>query len=65
MEIQQLRDRLRSGSHARHLRTSVSQRSPEVKAQLKIFDERVINRTYTIQEQWLENSVCSLIIPKD
>ena len=37
----------------------------KTKDQLKSFDKRIINWTYTIQEHLLGIAVCSLIILKD
>ena len=37
----------------------------KTKDQLKSFDERIVNCTYTIQEHLLGTAVCSLIMLKD
>ena len=68
MAIGQLHNRLLSGSNARHFNTTVSQTDHQkTNYQLKSFNERIINYSYTtcIQEYLLEIAVCSLMMLKD
>ena len=51
MAIGQLHNRLLSSSNARHFSTTESQRYQKTKDQLKGFDERIMNCTYTIQKR--------------
>ena len=64
MAIGQLHNRLLSGSNARHFSTTYckSKITAKTKGQVKTFDERIINCTYTIQEHLLEIAVWSLIM---